>query len=296
MINLTHNEQTLSILPQRGGLISSWKIDGNDLLYTPADFSALESSWPGAGIPTCFPFAGRVWNKGMLYRYAIDGIEYSMPLHGFLYGMPLKGEKLSPFKARLNTRATEASKVLYPFDFEYEASVTLISPRSFEMEITVTHLNHEQVNSEHTLMPVALGLHPYFRTGVQDALMLSMNSSHGFHVVTPSGAAGRYSSIDEFPAMPLKVEDHPLLKSLIFTKFTRAESLLRVSEGLSVKIVETSQTPHFNHMVVWSNDLNAFYCVEPWMSLPDGIQTPSGAVWLKKGERCSMKIAFTAVH
>jgi galactose mutarotase-like enzyme len=62
-----------TVLPQRGGLVSSLYLGsaGRDLLWLPQNFDETASSWPGGGLPLLFPFAGRVWHQGELYRYKV---------------------------------------------------------------------------------------------------------------------------------------------------------------------------------------------------------------------------------
>src|SRR4051812_40744715 len=78
---------TCTILPSRGGLITSWKIPhdngSREMLWMPKSFP--DTGWPNGGIPLMFPFAGRVWHQGKMGAYEVGDVVASMPLHGFLY-------------------------------------------------------------------------------------------------------------------------------------------------------------------------------------------------------------------
>lgn len=279
-ISLKTPSNECTILPARGGLVSSLKFKGQEYLWMPEDFSTAQSSWPGGGIPLCFPFAGRVWHQGQLYQYGLGDNAFSMPLHGFSFGETWRLVVLDSSTCTLELKESEGSKTLYPFAFNITLTITLTS-NSLRYAFRIRHC---ESLGPFDKMPVALGFHPYFKLTAADHTSLE-TSAKKYYPVTPSGAAGKVSSCDDLGGRPWSIKA-PLLNSLIFSELTDGSARLHLETKKSLKIAFGPETV-FQHLVVWTNRPQEFYCVEPWMSLPDAVATPSGCHWLKQGEELS---------
>jgi galactose mutarotase-like enzyme len=51
-----------------------------------------------------------------------------------------------------------------------------------------------------------------------------------------------------------------------------------------------SASSAFKHIVLWTSNPDKFFCVEPWMALPDGVHRD--AVWLKKDIEFALKLSW----
>lgn len=284
-IHLTQGSMSCQITPERGGLVHSLKLGEQEILWMPDDFSASDSSWPGGGIPLCFPFAGRVWHNGTLYKYGLDQAVYPMPLHGFSYASKWSVLHQGTDKAILLLADNDATRTLYPFSFELQLEISLMSS-GLELAVTVTH---KSPLATHPKMPVALGWHPYFKVAGATNTTLSHNATK-YYPVTPSGAAGKISDVTDVGAKPWRI-DQPLLNSLIFSSLKSSEAELESKDLPKIQISYGPEGLH-QHLVVWSNQPNSFYCVEPWMSLPDAVAVPSGCVWLGAGENLRARMSI----
>lgn len=286
---LKSHSSLCEILPARGGLVSKLVVNGRSLLWLPEDFSSEESSWPGGGIPLCFPFAGRVWQNGTLYQYGLGQKTFPMPLHGFAFASSFEVLDSTADSATLILKDSEASRILYPFSFELKISFKL-SDQKLNLQFQVTHLKPVS-GSEIKEMPVALGFHPYFKLNHLHPEMASLSvPAKLYHPVTPAGAAGKSEPSTELGSQPWPIQ-HPLLKSLILTDLEENASVLATSPDQPKIFVKAEPADLFRHVVVWSNQIEQFYCVEPWMSLPDAVATPSGCRWLKVGESLKGQIS-----
>lgn len=284
-ILLTSGPSNCEILPDRGALVTKLRLGDTEILWMPNDFSPEQSSWPGGGLPICFPFAGRVWASGNLYHYNLKGTTYPMPLHGFAFASSFQQSTLEKNSATLVLVDSPGSRQLYPFAFSLSLLFTL---EETALVVKATIKNSSQTTDD---MPVALGWHPYFNLEKSDVATLSA-SSRQYHVVTPVGAAGKRSETSQLGPKPWSIHQ-PLFNSLILTDLESAKASLTAEKQPRPIHLESGPKGRFPHLVLWSNQLNQFYCVEPWMSLPDAVATHSGCHWLKPGDSldCWMKIS-----
>ena len=275
-----------TVLSSRGGLVSSLQFNNQEYLWMPEDFSAVQSSWPGGGIPMCFPFAGRVWHQGQLYHYGLGDQAYPMPLHGFAFGESWRVVSEDQNSCTLELTASDGSEVVFPFAFKLTLTLTLTG----ETLKYAFRILHQKPLGSFEKMPVAIGFHPYFKL-TNPALTSLETTAKKYYPVTPVGAAGKVSSCEDLGARPWSVQA-PLLNSLIFSE-VGSSAKLHLGTKTALKINFGPETM-FHHIVVWTNRPQEFYCVEPWMSLPDAVGTPSGCQWLAKGEELSGFFELTA--
>jgi galactose mutarotase-like enzyme len=298
-IVLTSGESRAVVLANRGALISSLKFasstaQSNDALWLPPTFSPSSTEWPGGGLPFMFPFAGRVWHQGHLSKYNLDGTTYTMPLHGFSWANPWTSTKTEADRAFLELSSNESSLAIYPFHFRVDMRIFL-KPNELMIDVSITH--------EHPLfgpskkMPVAIGWHPYLAlskasgAAVDSSAVSAVNSSlnsidipAGIIIpVTPQGGAGDPTNADAYLGKgpwPLPKKE---IQSLIFTQLTSAPSRLNRCPMANLEI-SSGPRELMNHIVTWTNEPGEFHCIEPWMSLPDAVATPTGCQWLEAGQ------------
>ena len=278
-----------TILPQRGALISSLRLGGqnHDVFWLPQGFDATASSWPGGGLPFLFPFAGRVWHQGELYRYKVGQRVYHMPLHGFSWATTWSVVEIHRDHATLELCDDENSQGIFPFKFLVRMNVAL-HPTALKMNVQITH---KGPLADAPTMPVAIGWHPY--------LSLSAGShqlavpARVIHPVTAQGGAGKPLAAQNTLGPGPWSLPHEQLKSLIFSELERPEAQFTLSGGSqnpkdpNHRPTITISAGHPNtmrHIVTWTNEPDSFHCVEPWMSLPDAVATPTGCQWLRAGE------------
>ena len=284
------------LLPGRGGLLANLRLVGHDgeaveLLWLPGDFSADGSGWPGGGAPICFPFAGRVFHEGRALHYEMGGELRHMPLHGFAYGRPWRTVAVSSERAELLLAASPQTEQLYPFDFELRATYVL-ARSSLSIHLQATHLGPRSTAPR---MPVAFGLHPYFRAPLgRDSSLADCRlvTSAGAKLrVTPVGGAGKSAPFPETPDERLGRLTDPLFANLILgEQVEAAASLVDGRAGHTVRVAFSSQ---FRYLVLWSQMGAGFHCLEPWMGLPDAVHNGDGVVWLAPGQTIEASVTLT---
>lgn len=281
-INLQSGRARAVIMPQRGGLISSLVLLDRhgvprELLWLPDTFDANASSWPGGGLPLLFPFAGRVWHQGELYKYGLGADAYPMPLHGFSWAKAWDATSDAPDHATLTLRSNESTQQIYPFSFEMALSIKLGHTHA-RLNLDIKHLS--PCDPKHQKMPVAIGWHPYFALGSAASLEIPAKTTHP---VTAVGNAGPADSIKTTIGEGPWVLPNPSLASLILSDLVTTTSTLRPDPTYSLTIT-AGPAELMKHVVTWTNEPAKFHCVEPWMSLPDAVGTQSGCQWVAPGE------------
>lgn len=300
-VNLSTGEAKAAFLPSRGGLMTALTLvdargKAHDLLWMPADFPASGSGWPGGGLPVLFPFAGRVFHEGQPFRYVLDAAQpepRAMPLHGFGYALPWAVTHQDASTVELELTDSLQTHDLYPFAFRLKVRYEL-SLSSLQMTLTVEAGAALTGTSK---MPIALGLHPYFRApltakGSREECHLEIPATQKLRV-TPLGAAGKVQPFPEEAAERASVLTDPLVGNLILGRLTKPEAtLVDDAEGVRIKL-SWDDSDLLQYVVLWNKAGEDFHCVEPWMGLPDAVHNGQGCRWLAPGEHLTVRLAVS---
>jgi len=294
-LTLRCQDASLELLPERGGLLRSLALVGRpggatQLLWLPGDFSEDESGWPGGGLPVLFPFAGRVFHEGLPLQYALRDHVRSMPLHGFAYGLPWTVTAATASTAELQLTATDGTRELYPFNFVLTARYELTPDR---LKLRLTAKNLGATTGLTAPMPVAMGLHPYFRVPLatpssRAACVLETTATRKIRV-TPTGAAGKAAAFPETLEEAAGRLSESVFANLILGDFQRPQArIVDHEDGLAVTLDWDPEVVHY--VVLWNQEGQGFHCVEPWMGLPDAIANGQGLRWLAPDESVTLSV------
>ena len=137
------------ITPERGGMITSFTMDGEEFVWTRRpNFS--ECNRPRFGVPVLFPSCGNPDNGVHIF----DGKAYPMETHGFADLCAWEVDSVGPDGVTLALESTPLTKFLYPFDF------TLLV--NYNLEGNKATISLTVINEGNTDMPFSFGYHPYF--------------------------------------------------------------------------------------------------------------------------------------
>jgi galactose mutarotase-like enzyme len=308
LLQLTKDGAKALILPERGGLLISLALqvagkkdnpEAQELLWLPLDFDTnllSSSGWPGGGAPWLFPFAGRVFHVssgGLAGQYelrknpASEPQTYNMPIHGFAYGARWQVTESSTSSATLEWASDEASRQLYPFDFHLTTRYELAADSlrcSLEVKAAATNTGP---------MPVAAGMHPYFKIpfsaqSAWEQVRLKCDAKEEIRV-TPAGAAGKASPA---PAPFSATLADPLVHNLILGKLQSQTALLRDKTAKQALAITAQPASAMQHWVLWGKPEQGFYCLEPWMGLPDAVHTGAGCKWMEPTEVLNLLVSI----
>lgn len=226
-----------SFSAERGGIITSLKLNGKEVLYLDEKtFKDKDVSVKG-GVPILFPNAGPIPEE-------IKTAEYeNLKQHGFAREMKWTAEKReNGFLETLSSN--EDTKKMYSNDFMFILDGKFESDNSFTISQIIENLNESKD------MPVSSGLHPYFKVPNEQKQNMEFNFPGGDFIKQniEKWANGKAVSIDN-PNVPLEVYI-PELGNMMFTI-----------------------DKEYKKIWVWSMPDKDFVCIEPIMHDKGGIIT-----------------------
>ena len=217
--------------PKRGGLISSIKLNGKEILYLD-EKTFIDSDAPiRGGIPVLFPNAGE-----------LDSPKFTkLKRHGFARDMKWESvQGKNGFSENLSSDAD--TKKMFPYDFRSTLSGEFDQNGSF----IITQSVHN--NGLKKDMPVAMGLHPYFLVASKHKKDIKFNFKGGEIIQAgfKEWSTGGTVYIPN-PGTPMEV----------------------VIPGVGTLVLEAS--PAYERIWVWSQKDKDFICIEPVMRDPGGL-------------------------
>ncbi|MCP6761271.1 MAG: aldose epimerase [Fischerella sp. CENA71] len=267
----TANSQ-LEVVPERGGIITRWRVQGQEILYLDTErFANPELSVRG-GIPILFPICGNLPENS--YNY--NGKQYTLKQHGFARDLPWQvtdqvTQNATSFTLTLNSN--EQTRAVYPFDFQVSFSYK-IQGNSLEIQQKYTNLSLE-------VMPFSFGFHPYFFT--QDKTQLE------FEIPAPEYQDQRSKEIHSFDGKFNFNQDE------IDVAFKQLSSQSASVNDNSRKLKLTLEYDNiFSTLVFWTLKGKDFYCLEPWSGPRNAINTGEHLTILQPGATCAASVRILA--
>jgi galactose mutarotase-like enzyme len=227
----------VSFSQDRGGIITSLKLEGEEILYLDNEtFKNPEVSVKG-GIPILFPNAGPIPDEIKTEELK------NLKQHGFARDSKFVAEKI-PNGFRETLVSDEETKKVYPYNFNFELEGIFEADGSFTLTQTVENLEKEKE------MPISSGFHPYFKVSSEEKKNIKFNFEGGKSVEEQIEiwANGKAISVAN-PNAPIEV----------------------YIPNLGTLVITTSK--EYKRIWGWSQTGKDFVCVEPVMNDKGGIIT-----------------------
>ena len=253
----------VKIVPERGGIIKGFGMDGQEILYLDEDTFYDSSKNVRGGIPILFPICGPLENK----KYENNGVMYNMANHGLARIYPWKVVQIdikdkACIKIEFNSSAI--TRKSYPFDFKVVYTYTLKG--------NMLTLDQEYINNSEVAMPMYAGFHPYFKISDKSKLNYEIDASKylDFEDQLVKSYKGRLDMTNE-------------QESKIFLD-AKNHQVAFYDECFKRKI-SMQYSREFKYVVLWSVIDKDFICVEPWMAKPDAMNTQEDLYYIKPHDR-----------
>jgi len=243
----------LRVVPERGGLVTGWKADGQERLYFDHERFVDPAKSVRGGIPVLFPICGNLPGD----RLELPQGVFPMAQHGFARDLPWQLQALEDGSGlELSLVQSEATLVHYPFPFALQLRYEL-QPSALAVTATV-----EQLASGSAAMPFSLGLHPYFQvSSLENAALEGLpEGCLNHHTMAPAPTA------EQLGRLPEGID--------LLAGPTAAVRLVDRGSGTAVALLPEAP---MDLAVVWTDPPRPMVCLEPWTA-------PRGA--LAGGERC----------
>jgi galactose mutarotase-like enzyme len=267
---LTDGTQSVQVVPERGGIVTSWSIGGNELFYLDRErFTDPQLSVRG-GIPILFPICGNLPDDA----YTVAGRQYKLKQHGFARDLPWQvvAQSATEQGASLTVAlvSTPETLAVYPFEFRVELEYVLTN-QQLEIRQRVT-------NQGSQIMPFSIGYHPYFAATDKPGLKIDIPSTECF---LKTGESQPYHGSFDFGGGEI---------DLAFSNLSRSAASVTSANGQ--QITTSWDYPH-GHVVFWTVPDKDFYCLEPWTGLRNAINTGKDLITVASGETWNHAITLT---
>ncbi|GAC1490879.1 MAG: aldose epimerase [Chamaesiphon sp.] len=271
---LSHKDaqSSLEVVPERGGIITSWRIQGQEILYLDAErFTKPDLSVRG-GIPILFPICGNLPDNTYTYK----GKQYSLKQHGFARDLPWEvtdrvAQDIVSLTLVLNSN--DQTRVVYPFDFHLAFT--------YELKGNILQIRQSYTNLSEEEMSFCTGFHPYFWTPDKTQLHLEIPASHyqDQHTLTFHPYTGSFDYSGDEIDVAFRELSH---NAAGVTDSTRRLKLSLVYENM------------YSTLVFWAVKGKDFYCLEPWSAPRNSLNTGEKLLRLAPGASLQTSVQLAA--
>jgi galactose mutarotase-like enzyme len=246
-------EAEVEVLPQRGALVSRYRVAQTEVLWLDESTVAEVNASVRGGIPLLFPNAGPLpngqWRGGPL------------PQHGFARRCAFEVTKTfvdaSTARIELQLTPNETSRAGYPFDFEATYAVSLVGEKLL--------LEWRLVNRSTVTMPWHFGLHPYFAAPDKTKARVDARGTRAWDNTNQRYVA--YQSPEfEFGVVDLHLLD-PVVPAVDFER----------GDGRTIRLEWSAP---YSTLVMWTLPDKPFVCVEPWTAPTGALASEEGLQYL----------------
>lgn len=249
-----------------------------------ADFSNLASV--RGGNPVLFPFASRSYHRGLEYHWVDpDGQKRPMPRHGFARDANFMIEEITEegFTALLEPTAEDLEA--YPFRYEFRVR--------YHFEELALKVEFLLKNYDERPIPWSAGHHFYFTIPWVKG---SRRKDYELHMQAKKAAyfspEGKLLGEKLNPG-PINFADPAIVDRIHFElRHPQLEfGPLGGEERVFIRIGDGEPPARNNAVVTWTeSEESPFYCVEPWMGLPNAAEHGKGLHWVDPGQEGRFKV------
>lgn len=235
--------------------MKSFIVNGTEYLWV-GDPSIWASS-----APNIFPMTGGFRDD----KYILNGKEYFMNKHGFAKNMTFEVESCTETTAVFLLTATEETKKVWPYDFEFRVCYEL-----FDGKIAV---DYKVKNKTEETMWFSVGSHDGFATpeGIEDYDIIFAENE----TLESNTLYGNLIGDDTVPiisntnTLALKY-DYFAVDALVFKNVKSTScKLVNRNNGRGIKL----DYPEVPVVMVWTKPNAPYICIEPWFGAPDHINS-----------------------
>lgn len=255
-------QSRLEVVPERGGLISHWSVQGQDILYFDAERFRDPTLSVRGGIPILFPICGNLPDN----TYTHKGKQYQLKQHGFARDLPWQvTERVTNDLVRLTLvlNSNDQTRAAYPFDWQLTFTYQLQGN-------TLTIFQH-YTNQSSEVMPFSTGLHPYFLTSDKTQLQFEIPAAEYQDQLT--GKVYPFTGGFDWSEDEIDVAFRP----------NTGQSATVTDQQRRLKLT-LSYDQLYSTLVFWTVKGKDYYCLEPWSASRNALNTGDNLTKLAPGE------------
>jgi galactose mutarotase-like enzyme len=254
----------ITVVPERGGIILLWKIQGQDVLYLDKErFSKPEMSIRG-GVPILFPICGNIHDNTYIYRDRT----YTLKQHGFARDLPWEVTQQRTDNCASLTITLKSNKqtlLVYPFEFQLDFT--------YELKANSLIIRQKYSNKSEKKMPFSFGFHPYYYVPDKSKVIFDIPSSEYQEQATKKIVS--YDGTFNFDQDEIDVGFQSLTRSLA----------TMTDDHRKLKLV-LSWSDIYSTFVFWTLKGKDYVCLEPWTAPRNALNTGNKLTELDPGATC----------
>ncbi|MDW3684396.1 aldose epimerase [Cupriavidus sp. CV2] len=297
LIRVGDDSSFLLLAPQFGARLVRWVHRGEDILYWPENADWSQLARVRGGNPILFPFIARHFVDGVPGAWKdASGTVRALPVHGFARDLPFAVTQFEAGRSLTMTlQASDATRAAYPFKFLFEVTYRLLDDG---IEATL-----RTRNAGAQPLPYYAGHHFYFLLPHQAraASTLAMPAAELIRQRPDGSLDSNGKGADTYWLDDPHLQDtfHVLRPRLAgppaCTLAIPPNAAAPHGRKLMIDLDPPGNTPWFA-VTTWSEHVDAdYYCVEPWLGLPNAIHHGTGLRWLAPGQEeaavCRLRVA-----
>jgi galactose mutarotase-like enzyme len=274
---LADSDSRVIVTADHGARILRWEKRGREVITWPDDADWSKILKVRGGNPVLFPFIARhfVDGKNELWRDAAGTVR-PMPQHGFARDAKFAvvddadGETL-----RMRLTDSDATRADYPFAFQFDVVVRLLAGARLEVRFETTNKGTDP-------LPYYAGHHFYFA--------LQHEERDQWTLELPCEDWGRQAADgsivrEKATAAELRLSDRDIIDRMQITPTESTITLRHARDGrrLAFELAHEGAVPWYA-VTTWTQAAESdFYCIEPWLGLPNAIHHGEGLRPLEPG-------------
>lgn len=278
-IQITDSQNKIVVSPDHGARILRWEREGREIITWPENADWRRITKVRGGNPVLFPFVARhyVDGKNEFWRDE-SGTVRPMPQHGFAVNAKFSVIEGGPENSlRMRLVDSEETHSLYPFAFQFDVVVDLLPGSRLEVRF-------ETINTGDHPLPYYAGHHFYF------AVPHDRRADWTLHL--PCAEWGQREEnggiIHEKASQDLLRLDDPAAIDRFQIGPRKSKVTLynaQTGQRLDFELDHSGSLPWYV-VTTWTESPNSdFYCVEPWLGLPNAIHHGEGLRRLAPGAK-----------
>ena len=268
------------IAPKYGARLLKWTVGEQEIIHWPENANwanGYSVAHTRGGNPILFPFIARHYAEGVLGEWRdAAGVVRELPMHGFARDMAFKVIKneagIGDGVLRMRLKPTTATRAMYPFKFTFDVI--------YELKENALQVTFETTNNSEVPLPYYAGHHFYFS--------IPRDERKDWEITLPCGRSGiqnKDGSVKFSPMQKTKFAlDDAELIDRFHLDFSQPGVLLKHRKSnreIAIELLQENSPPWYD-VTTWTQDETSdFYCVEPWLGLPNAIHSGLGLRWIE---------------
>jgi galactose mutarotase-like enzyme len=261
---------SLTVVPERGGLVTGWCCGGSDVLYFDAERFADPTKSVRGGIPVLFPICGNLPGDELVLSQG----RFPLAQHGFARDLPWSIAPLADGDGVvLRLEDGPQSRPHFPFAFALDLELRL---QPSALAITARITNRGEAGT--AALPFSLGLHPYIAVADLSRVRLEGLPQSCLDHLTMAPAA----TADQLSRLEQGVD-------LLCT----GQGPVRLVDPAGGRVVSLHPSAPMDLVVVWSDPPRPMLCLEPWSGPRGALSTGERSLLVPAGESLELGCRYS---